>query len=370
MVCGELGVYREECGILIKYYMFKKKMVQALNISGNPNISVIIVIYNQKQYLESCIESIFAQELDFEIIIIDNSSTDGSYEFIKGKYPKIRIFRNLENIGYAAANNFGVKMAKGEIVVIINPDTKVGKKWLITLIKPLLKHDKLITTSKILMYDGSKINTCGNKIHFSGLAFTNGFGQNPSAFSTSFFVEGISGCCFAMKKYNYFEIGGFNENFFLYSEDTEFSWKLHLMNYRIKLVTESIVYHDYHLKLSAQKLYNLEKGRYLILREMLNLNDIFLLSPSLLIIEILTLIFSFNFGIVGVEKKIFAIRDSFNIKIEKIQGNKQNLINNFCYTIPSHLGIEKKHEEVVKKILNVIFETNGIFLKKFYRLGD
>lgn len=345
-------------------------MLKNLKTSGYPNISVIIVIYNQKKYLKPCIESLFAQELDVEIIIVDNSSTDGSYEYIVDKYPKITIFRNSENIGYAAANNFGVKMAKGEYVIIINPDTKVEKNGLITLVRPLFEHEKLITTPKILLYDGSKINTCGNKIHFSGLAFTNGFDQNSCNFSTHVFIEGISGCCFAIKKNNYFKIGGFNESFFLYGEDTEFSWKSHLMNFHIELVTESIVYHDYKLKLSAQKLYNLEKGRYLILREMFNFNDIFLLSPSLLLIEILVLIYSCKFGMGGVEKKIISIRDSFKIQVKKIHGNKQNLIKNFCYSIPSNLGIEKKHENVIKIILNSIFTLNGILLKRYYKLRD
>ncbi len=189
--------------------------------------TIIIVTYNYKKYLESCIESIQNQDYPHEIILIDNCSTDGTMEFMKENFPCIRYIESNKNIGYGAGNNLGAKYAKGEYLVILNPDTIVEKNWLKEIIKSLEKEERLITTPKILLYDGSAISACGLSIHYIGLTFVRGYLAKPYDFEKSEYVGGLSGGCFAIRKKDFIQLEGFDESFFLYAEDSDLSWRAH-----------------------------------------------------------------------------------------------------------------------------------------------
>jgi len=154
-------------------------------------VSIIIVTHNHKKYLNSCISSIKSQDFPHEIIIVDNKSTDGTVDYIRSHFPDVKIIQSPENRGYGAGNNIGVSYSKGDIVVILNPDTILEKDWLRELVFPVYSSDHIITTPKILTYNGSKINTCGNVNHFTGLTFTRGLGEDPSEYSIMMEVSGI-----------------------------------------------------------------------------------------------------------------------------------------------------------------------------------
>ena len=242
--------------------------------NNNPNIfsngvninkiiaSIIIVTYDNENDITNCINSILSQSFDtYEIIIVDNSQNDRTINVVKKNFPFVKVIKNKENLGYGAGNNIGVESAKGEYIVILNPDTVVAQNWIMELLNPIIKNDRIITTSKILTKDGSTINTCGNIIHLSGLGFTRGYAMKPDAYPNKEFVGEFSGCSFAIKKSIYQEIGGFDKNIFLYHDDVDFSIRAQLKGINILYVPNSIVFHDYELTVSPQKIYFLEKGR-------------------------------------------------------------------------------------------------------------
>ena len=107
--------------------------------------------------------------------------------------------------------------------MVLNPDTIVEGRWLQELIKPLKSGDKIITTPKILTYNGEVINTCGAINHFSGLSFTRGLGDPSSTQSCREHISGFSGCSFAIRREHYISLGGFDKSFFMYNEDADFS---------------------------------------------------------------------------------------------------------------------------------------------------
>ncbi len=246
--------------------------------------SIIIVTYNHRKYLAPCIGSVKNQEYPHEIIIVDNGSDDGTADFIAETYPGVTLIRN-KNTGFGAGNNLGVRNATGDYLVFLNPDTVVEKDWLTNLIKPIREDHKIITTPKILLYDGSAINTCGNINHFTGLTFTRGLNDPPGSHDRVGAVSGISGACFAIRKEGFDRMGGFDERFFLYNEDSEFSWRAHLFEIPILYVPSSVVRHHYALAVSPQKMYYLEKGRYLILKTYFSFGMSLVLFPSLFIAE-------------------------------------------------------------------------------------
>jgi GT2 family glycosyltransferase len=332
------------------------------NISESEKASIIIVTYNHRKYIEACISSIEQESESHEIIVVDNFSQDGTCDFVRERFPRVQIIESQENRGYGGGNNLGVKFAKGDYVVVLNPDTIVKKGWLEELIKPLSPQSRIITTPKILTYDGSTINTCGNINHFTGLTFTRGLGENTEAYSKQEYISGFSGCCFAMRKVDFLELGGFDERFFLYNEDSDLSWRSHLKGFRILFVPTSIIMHDYKLRVMPKKLYYLEKGRYLILRKHLSKYDLVFILPSLLLAEILTLGYSTRLGYDGIKNKFSALKDGLTLKIDKEFGNRSDLYSSLCVTIPADQLTFNSMEKAAKLIANELFYWNfGVF---------
>lgn len=327
------------------------------------SVSIIIVAHNHRNYLESCLSSIKRQNIAHEIILVDNCSSDGTVEFVKKNYPEVTVIESSVNSGYGAGNNLGVEHAKGEIVIILNPDTRVAETWLADLILPLCRNPLNITTPKILTYDGKQINTCGNINHFTGLTFTRGFGEELDAYRDQMEVSGISGACFAIYKREFISIGGFDESVFLYNEDSDFSWRAHLLGYAIWLVPSSIVYHDYHLTVSPEKLFNLEKGRYLILRKYYSWMEFVTFAPSLLLAELLTFGYAFKSGREGITSKLKTLKLFWSQHPMKISGDKKRLFRNLCTSIPVDQLTFSNQERVLKVIINFIFNLNYRMIK-------
>ena len=321
--------------------------------------SIIIVTYDHKKYLDPCIKSILKQDYSYEIIIVDNNSNDNTYEYIKKNYPEIKLIKNKQNYGYGKGNNIGVKHAQGEYIVILNPDTIVENDWLNELIKPLKNNKKIITTPKILLYDGKAINTCGNINHFTGLTFTRGLNENLDKYNTQERVSGISGCNFAIKKSYYEELGSFDENFYMYNEDSDFSWRAYLKGFEILFIPTSKIRHDYNLKVTAKKIYHLEKGRYMILKKYLSMKDFIVLFPSFFITELLTLGYTLKIGKCAMQSKYQAIKDVLKIKVSKNKGSdRSNLFKSLNSSIPIDQLSTKNYEKIVKNICNKIYNLN------------
>lgn len=325
-------------------------------------ISIIIVTYNSESYIEACIKSIMQQKDSknccLELIIVDNYSTDKTVDILQSKYPFVRIILNNENIGYGNANNIGAIHAKGEYLIVMNPDTIVEDRWLDELIKPLVDSEKVITTPKILIYDGSWINTCGNAVHFTGLAYTRGYGSKPNTFIDPEYVCEASGCCFAIKKEDFIKLGGFDKNIFLYHEDVEFSCRALLNSFKILYVPTSIIRHNYLMKVNPKKLYYLERGRYLVLRKYFSWKDYFLMLPSLLLVEILTFGYAATFGRDGILYKVIAIREGLVLSTDKLKGDRSNLYKYLSISIPSNLVAGSIIKKSILLLINVIFRIN------------
>ncbi len=319
--------------------------------------SIIIVTYNHLGYIGACLNSLLTQDYPHEIILVDNCSRDGTVDYVRTNFPMVKIIGSQDNRGYGAGNNLGVKSAQGKYIVILNPDTVAEEGWLRELILPL-HQDKIITTPKILTYDGKHLNTCGNITHFTGLTFTAGYGIDPHFLADNPEFNGISGACFALKRKDYLKLGGFDENFFLYYEDTDFSWHSFCQGYTVLLVQRSVIRHDYVLSVSPEKLYNVELGRYLILNKYYSRRDFFLLAPSLVMTEVLTLGYALRLGYQGVKWKVKAIRDSRRIKVKPVRGDTLSLFRNLGVTIPVEQLSLNNADISVKRFANWIFKIN------------
>ena len=197
-------------------------------------LSVVILNYNVRFFLELCIQSVEAalEGIDSEIIVIDNDSKDGSCAMVKEKFPSITLIENSSNVGFSKANNQAVKVAKGEYVCILNPDTVVAEDTF----KSILNFAEQQTNLGIIgcrLIDGSgeflpesKRNVPVVKIAVkkmlgnSRLYYANHVKQHDSAK-----VEVLVGAFMVLKRSLYHSLKGFDEDYFMYGEDIDFSYK-------------------------------------------------------------------------------------------------------------------------------------------------
>jgi GT2 family glycosyltransferase len=253
-----------------------------------PRVSIILVNTNELHHLKPCLHSIFQQTYpNFEVLLVDNASTDGSLEYVREAYPSVKIIQNTTNLGYAGANNVGFKHANGELVAVLNPDTRVNPDWLIELV-PLMQAQQIgLATPKILLFDQPNlINTCGNQVTFSGLTFCRGLAQARQCYPVPEIVSAVSGAAFVIQKSLLDQIGGFDERFFLYYEETDLSLRAALAGYSCLYVPAAIVYHQYTFKFSPQKAFYQERNRLFCLLKTFRWRTLLALLPSLLVAEI------------------------------------------------------------------------------------
>jgi len=253
--------------------------------------SVIIVNYNGGDELWHCLASVVSSvPTGSEVIVVDNASTDASAEAIERDFPHVRLIRSKINLGFGGGNNLGAQSARGKFLVFLNPDTRVAEGWLAALLAPLDADPQIgLVTAKILLAaQPDRINTCGNAVHLTGLTLCRGMGFPKSAFEKAEEVGAISGAAFAIRRETFEALGGFDDDFFLYLEDTDLSWRARLAGWRCWYAPDSVVFHDYTLRISPRKVFYQERNRYLMLLKCFRWPTLLALLPTLLVAEVLT----------------------------------------------------------------------------------
>jgi hypothetical protein len=209
-------------------------------------ISVIVLNYNGKGFLNSCLSSLASQTYsDFEVIVVDNGSRDGSPEYIEENYPWVRLAKNNENLGFAGGTNAGIRAAKGEFILTLNNDSRADSRFIEELIKPMADPEVGVCAAKMLFPDG-RINSAGICISRSGAAWDRGmFEPDRGQYE---FVEEVFGACAGAALYRremLDEIGLFDEDFFLYLEDVDLAFRARLAGWKCIYVPGARVIHHH-----------------------------------------------------------------------------------------------------------------------------
>jgi len=258
-------------------------------------VSVILVNYNGMPHLDVCIPSILGQTYsNFEIIFVDNNSSDGSLEYARSKFPQLLFVPSEKNLGYAGGINKGLKYASGEYIAPLNTDTEAAPDWLEALVDFLDGNSRAgAVTPKILLFDDrSKINTMGSNIHVTGIGFCRGLNRIDDGSKIPQMVSGVSGCSYLIRRDILEKIGGVPEESFMGNDDVVLSWLVNLLGYEMYCVPEAVIYHKYKLKMNPEKFYQLEKSRHALLLYSLKPLTFVVLAPVFAFTEFLIFTYS------------------------------------------------------------------------------
>ncbi len=214
---------------------------------SKPKVSVVVVNYNGKKFLDKCLSSLKNQTYpNFEIILVDNASSDGSVEYVKEHFSEIHIIENPKNYGFAKGNNIGIKVAKGELIATLNTDTEVTQLWIEELVKGITSSKEVgMCASKMLfMKNPEIINSTGICISRSGACWDRGMFERDNGQYQS--IEEVFGPCAGAAMYRKSmleEIGLFDEDFFAYMEDVDLAFRGRLGGWKCMYVPNAVVYH-------------------------------------------------------------------------------------------------------------------------------
>ncbi len=218
-------------------------------MSSSPPVSVIIVAWNSKRYISRCLDALLSQtHQGFEVVIIDNGSTDGGVLLLQEQYPDLKLTINTlnANLGFAPANNIGVRLARGKWIALLNADAFPEPDWLEQLLKAVDKNPgfTFFASRQIQANDPRLLDGTGDAYHVSGLAWRQNYNR-PVADNGAQPSEVFSACAAAALyvRDDFLKVGGFDEDYFSYFEDVDLSFRLRLVGGRCLYVPQAVVYH-------------------------------------------------------------------------------------------------------------------------------
>jgi hypothetical protein len=219
-----------------------------------PKLSIIIPHWNGIEVLSECLDSLKKSTyFSFEIIVVDNASSDGSQAWIKANHPDITLIENQVNKGYAGGCNSGVESAKGKYLLFLNNDTIQESNWIEPLIQRLESDETIAAVQpKILNYYQRDLfdyaGGSGGMMDVLGFPFARGrifFNQekDQGQYDDAIPIFWASGTAMCVRKTTFQSAGGFDESFFAHMEEIDLSWKIHLMGQEVFVEPRSVVYH-------------------------------------------------------------------------------------------------------------------------------
>ena len=315
-------------------------------------ISIIVLNYNAGKLLLDCIESIKKSSYqNIEILVIDNISSDQSQLKCKEKFPDIKLIQNKKNLGYCGGNNVGIKEAKGEFIIILNPDTIVKPNFINELISAYEKYGEGLYQPKILsLNEKNIIQSTGNMLHIFGFGFARDKGNKVTDKTEEIEKIGYaSGTCLFTSREVLDKVGLLDEFLFLYHDDLDLGWRAAQIGITSYYVPKSKIFHveSYSLKWSPKKFYWLERNRKYCLLTHYSKETYQKMRFSLALVDLFVWAFYFSKGFLG--SKIKAELD--------IRKNK-DIIKKKYFELEKRKLISDK--ELIKNFPNEIFVPTNV----------
>ena len=338
-------------------------------MSENPLVSVIVLNYNAGELLLNCIESIKKSAYkNLEIIVVDNISTDKSQKICKEKYPGIKLIQNDENFGYCEGNNIGIRVAKGDYITILNPDTIVESNWIEELISAYNKFGEGLYQPKHLSLNEKTVYmSAGNMLNIFGFGYAREKGKkDQNQFNKIEEINYASGTCLFTSSNVLKKVGLFDPFIFLYHDDLDLGWRASQLGIKSYYVPTSIIYHaeSYSLKWNAEKFYWLERNRKYCILTHYSKQTYSKIFPTLIAVDFFVWMFYLTKGFlwskIRAELDIIKNRKAIEIKYEELESKKiisdKELITKFSDSIHVPSNVTGKN-------------TNSVFNSVIQRLS-
>ena len=214
-------------------------------------LSIIILTFNSIEYIKACLDSVFVQDQgNFEVIVVDNGSLDGTVALVKRDYPQVKLYLNKENLGACKARNQGIESARGEWLLTLDCDVVLRNDFLTEISKAVkaFSEDTGIIQPKILNTDGKTIYSCG--IYLSWFRRFYDIGKNSYDNGQYDKLTNIFGACCATAVYRRSMLeeikertGYFDERFFFLVEDVDLAWRAQRKGWRGLFIPKALCYH-------------------------------------------------------------------------------------------------------------------------------
>lgn len=215
-----------------------------------PNVAIVILNFNGLHHLEGCFKSLRALDYPedrFEVVLVDNGSTDGSVEALAERWSWVRTIPNARNLGFSAGCNQGAAAAtEADLIVFLNNDMRVERDWLRELVAPVVRGECVAATAKMLSWDGKRIDSAGGGMNFHGIGIQKGYKRAPvSEFDVPTRTLFACGGAMAVDAKAFAELGGFDEEFFAYYEDVDLGWRMWVHGHEVHYAPKAVCYHHH-----------------------------------------------------------------------------------------------------------------------------
>jgi GT2 family glycosyltransferase len=243
------------------------------------------VAYRSGESLGRLLDSV-ASEAPHEVLVVDNGEGGPEIDEARGR-DGVTVLSPGRNVGYGAGNNLAAREARGEVLVLLNPDTIVTPGALAALVAPLEDPSVGIVTARLrLLDDPETLNSAGNEVHVTGIAWSGAYGEPAASVAELRDVPFPSGAAMAIRRELFEELGGFTEELFMYQEDLILGWRVRLRGLRIVVNPAADVLHDYEFSRNPGKHYLLERNRLVFVLSSFSPRLLLLLAPVLASAEI------------------------------------------------------------------------------------
>jgi hypothetical protein len=207
----------------------------------------VIPNWNTREFLGPCLESLRRQTFrDFETLVVDSASTDGSVGFVKERFPEVKTLALPKNRGFSGAVNVGIEASTADLIVLLNNDTEQDPGWLEALVEAAERRPEAgLFASKLVDFENRRVlDGAGDALRPSGFPYRLGHGEiDRGQFEGEGFVFGACAAAALYRRSLFEDVGLFDEDFFAYCEDADLSFRAQLAGHRCLYVPDSVVYH-------------------------------------------------------------------------------------------------------------------------------
>lgn len=326
-------------------------------------ITVAVITYNGEKHLEECLSAIKSQGYSYyEIIVVDNNSTDHSVNLVKEKFPEVKVLNMKENRGPNAARNAAIRQADTRHILLVDDDAVLAPGCLKILMKAVADFPEgAVWTPRVVYYDRRNIiQFDGTSLHFIGEAVPNNsdieikdvLGTEP------FSVAAAAGIALIIDKKKALQIGLFDEDYFFGRTDGEFTFRLTISGFKCLSIPQALVYHKVKPRGLSKVFYQVRNRWYFIL-QIYSFKTIFIIIPALLIYEISLLLFLTAKGALSeyLRANLAVLKEFPRLmhKRRKVQALKKlsdrQVLHGGDFYLRGDL-IEKKYQKLAKNLLN------------------